>query len=102
MPLAKSGHLPMVRKLQPPEKGKAMHNPGQHSASDGNWRPPDLIASLAHGNATAREEHSQNAGIVYMLAELLTALHRQAEALEQLCDCQRDAHQRQDPSHRDR
>lgn len=59
-----------------------MSNPGQHAASDSNWRPPDLIANLAHGNAATREEHSQNAGIVYMLAEILTALHRQAEALE--------------------
>lgn len=59
-----------------------MHNPGQHAASDGNWRSADLIASLANAKAQTLEADTERAGTIYMLAEILTALHRQAEALE--------------------
>jgi hypothetical protein len=31
-----------------------------------------------------RESHTERAGVVYMLAEILTALHRQAEAQERI------------------
>jgi hypothetical protein len=46
------------------------------------WRDPQRIADIAQCEASLRESHTERAGVIYMLAEILTALHRQAEALE--------------------
>lgn len=40
-------------------------------------------SSQAHAKATIAEKSSQNAGLIYIQAELLTAAHRCAEAMEQ-------------------
>jgi HD-like signal output (HDOD) protein len=46
------------------------------------WRDPQRIADIAQCEASLRESHTERAGLIYMLAEILTALHRQAEAQE--------------------
>jgi predicted ATPase len=46
------------------------------------WRDSQRIGDIAQCEAALRESHTERAGMVYMLAEILTALHRQAEALE--------------------
>lgn len=61
-----------------------MSHPGADQINEGIWRRPDLIASAAFGRATLAEEGSQNAGLIYVLCDILTALHRQAEALERI------------------
>ena len=48
------------------------------------WRDPQRIGDIAQCEAGLRESHTERAGIIYMLAEILTALHRQAEALESI------------------
>lgn len=59
-----------------------MSNPGHHHAGDGAYRPPELIASIALTTARQYEQQIERDGQLYLMAELLAALHRQAEALE--------------------
>lgn len=48
------------------------------------WRDSQRIGNIAQCEAALRESHTERAGMIYMLAEILTALHRQAEALESI------------------
>lgn len=48
------------------------------------WRDSQRIGDIAQAEANLRESHTERAGVIYMLAEILTALHRQAEALESI------------------
>lgn len=82
VPLAQSTHLQNLRELQPPEKGATMSGPANHATSNSEWRPPILIATIALSNAKGKEQNSERAGQLYLLAEIITALHRQAEAME--------------------
>lgn len=61
-----------------------MSSPGSHHAGDGVYRPPELIASIAFQHAYEREQRMEREGQLYMLAEILSALHRQAEAIDAL------------------
>ena len=46
------------------------------------YRNPQRIADIAQCEASLREAHTERAGLIYMLAEILTALHRHAEGLD--------------------
>jgi len=46
------------------------------------WPDPLHIGVIAQCEAALRESHTERAGMIYMLAQILTALHRQAEALD--------------------
>jgi hypothetical protein len=63
-----------------------MSRPGTNITKEGKFRPPELIASLAFSQAITREERCEREGQLYIMAEILIALHRQAEALEQVRD----------------
>jgi hypothetical protein len=80
--LAKSGDLPFLRKLQPPKKGDHLPKPTETGNSARPYRVAHLIGDIAIVEASRREENCERAGLIYMLGEILTALHRQAEALE--------------------
>jgi hypothetical protein len=41
---------------------------------------------MAQCEASLRESHTERAGLIYMLAEILTAIHRQAEAQERTAE----------------
>lgn len=58
------------------------------------WRDSQRIGDIAQCEAALRESHTERAGMIYMLAEILTALHRQAEATEHIATTlgQLDAH----------
>lgn len=49
---------------------------------EGQWRPPDIIGTRATIEADSREAQSERSGQIYILGEILTALHRQAEVSE--------------------
>ena len=48
------------------------------------YRDPQRIGSLALSEANRREEQSDRSGQLFLLAEILTGLHRQAAALEDI------------------
>lgn len=54
------------------------HTPGKP------WRDSQRIGDIALAEAYLRESRTQRAGMIYILGEILTALHRQAEALHEL------------------
>lgn len=61
-----------------------MSQPGQHHTRDGQYRPPELIASIAYTQACILEEQSERAGLIYILSKILAAEHRKAEAIDNL------------------
>jgi len=61
-----------------------MPHPTPATSSDPRYRHPHLIGDIAIVEASRREENCERAGQLYLLGEILTALHRQAEALEAL------------------
>ena len=46
------------------------------------FRDAHIIGDIAIVEAQRREEAFERSGTIYMLGEILTALHRQAEAME--------------------
>jgi hypothetical protein len=46
------------------------------------YRDAQRIGDIAIAEALLRESHTERAGLIYILGELLTAAHRQAEILE--------------------
>lgn len=77
----------LIRKYLSPHFTKA-----QPTAADPTkprlYRHPQRIGDIAMAEAMIRESHTERAGQIYMLAEILTALHRQAEAYEKLVEHQ--------------
>jgi predicted ATPase len=61
-----------------------MTQPNTASNTPRPWRDPQRIADIAQCEANLRESRTERAGMIYMLAEILTALHRQADALESI------------------
>jgi len=59
-----------------------MSSPGNHHAGDGVYRPPELIASIAFQHSFEREQRCEREGVLYMMAEMLSALHRLAETID--------------------
>lgn len=62
---------------------------GEHRS----WRPPDSLGATAADNALKLEQQTERAGQIYVLAEVVTAVHRCADTMEQtnrelasLCD----------------
>jgi hypothetical protein len=82
MPLAQPGLLLELRQLQQAEKGETVQNPGHHHTGNGVYRPPELIASIALSHARTAEHETERDGLLYLLAEILAAQHRIAEAFE--------------------
>jgi len=48
------------------------------------YRHPEFIANHAQVEALLRESHTERAGVIHMLADIVIALHRQAEAVERI------------------
>ena len=66
---------PHIQEQQLPPKTGAQRAP---------WRPPETIGYKALDIARELELNDPRQGQLYMLAEIVTALHRQAEALESI------------------
>ncbi len=69
---------------EPPPK-EAPHDYLKH------WRQPQDIGNIALTEARLREEESARQGILYLLAEILIALHRNAQATQQLAELETEA-----------
>jgi hypothetical protein len=78
VPLAKPRDPQELREVPQTTKGETMTQANTFL----QWPHPQRIGDIAQCEAGLRESHTDRAGVIYMLAEILTALHRQAEALE--------------------
>lgn len=80
--MAKPKHLSVLRKLYQPKKGGKVPTPTSEHSTKRPYRDAQTIADIAIVEAQRREENLERGGQLYMLGEILTALHRKAETLE--------------------
>jgi hypothetical protein len=84
MPLAEPEHLQKLRKLRQTQKGETMPDLTRTPTLIGYYN--DRIDAMrdVFTACIGAERHMQNEGMIRVLIEILTALHRQAEALESI------------------
>ena len=83
MPLAEPANLPQLRELRKSTKGETVKHYTQTPGETPVWRPPDSLGATAADQALQLEAQTERAGQITILAELVIAVHRAAETMQQ-------------------
>jgi len=82
MPLVQPRNLQRLRELRNPEKGETVKQTLLPDRTAVVELTPDQRGGIAYTQAFAEEKSIERGGVVLLLAEMVSVLHRQAEALE--------------------